>query len=84
MRPSLLLLLAFVASCDIINPGAIDYRQRARDEVDRREGLWRALAIHSYDFDYQRDCTPCSRKKRLASRMLSVALPGLISAMILL
>src|SRR5262249_50496013 len=30
-----------------------------------------------------RDCTPCSRKKRLASRILSVALPGLISAMIL-
>src|SRR5262245_57458001 len=29
-----------------------------------------------------RDCTPCSRKKRLASRMLSVALPGLISATI--
>src|SRR5215831_14689231 len=30
-----------------------------------------------------RDCTPRSRKKRLASRILSVGLPGLISAMIL-
>src|SRR5262249_53639758 len=30
-----------------------------------------------------RDCTPRSRKKRLASRILSVAFPGLISAMIL-
>ena len=31
-----------------------------------------------------RDCTPLSRKNLLACRMLSVGLPGLISAMILL
>ena len=57
---SLALPLVLVASCDILSPKEIDFRQRAIEEVIRRQGLWEVMDLHSYDFDYQRDCAPCS------------------------
>ena len=62
MRVTLLMFPALVAAataCDIFAPENIDYRQRAIDETARRESLWTALDVHSYDFGYQRDCN-CS------------------------
>ena len=48
--------LVLAASCDLVNPKPIDFRQRALDETLRREALWRAQAIHHYDFDFVRTC----------------------------
>src|SRR6185503_3677691 len=58
-RQFLVAALPLVASCDFLNPKDPDYRQIALDETNRREALWKALAIHNCDFDFQRQCA-CS------------------------
>lgn len=45
-----------LAACHLLDMDAPDFRQRAFDEVGRQETLWKALAIHDYDVDFQRSC----------------------------
>jgi hypothetical protein len=56
MRRLSLLGLVLAASCDIVNPKPIDFRQRALDETLRQEALWKGRSIHHYDFDFVRNC----------------------------
>jgi hypothetical protein len=52
------LLLAPLGACDITSPGG-GLRQQVREELATEEANWKAKAVHSYDFDFQRDCTSC-------------------------
>jgi hypothetical protein len=52
--------LLLVASCDVAGPKPTDFRQRALDETQRQEALWKAKSIHHYDFDFVRTCD-CSQ-----------------------
>ena len=61
MRRLPIILLAFVGSCGLLGPKDVDYRRAALDETNRREILWKGLAFHDYDFDFQRNCA-CSLK----------------------
>jgi hypothetical protein len=50
------IILLLVASCDFLRANDVDFRQRAVDETLRREALWKAQAIHHYDFEFLRSC----------------------------
>jgi hypothetical protein len=54
-RVAAFLLLPLVSSC-LLTSEPIDFRQRALDETNRREGLWEAEDVHDYDFDYVLSC----------------------------
>jgi Family of unknown function (DUF6174) len=56
MQRLVVLALVLAASCDVVSPEKIDFRQRALDETARQESLWKARAIHHYDFDFVRNC----------------------------
>ena len=56
MRCLAVVSLILVGSCGFTSPND-DFRQRALDETIRREGLWKAQAIHNYDFNFIRSCT---------------------------
>jgi len=59
MRPTTVFLFAIVGACNLTNPFP-DFRARALEETNNQEALWKAKNVHSYDFDFQRDCSGCS------------------------
>ena len=59
MRHFALLLVALAGACELTNPRP-DFRGQALEETARQEALWKAKNVHSYDFDFQRDCSGCT------------------------